>query len=392
MKKKIITLSLMILLVILTLLLYRTLNFNTIIYHLSIDKKDVKITERNYKDNYYIEINIDNNIYPFRIYKKLNNKKIVKDIYYYNDSDVQCILPIINGQVYMDFMCYRDSIMYDYSAISGTNHDLDSFVSSVKLYDTYKFKDDFQSIDNIKYNSKFDKTVSITTYDGLFIDDKKISIFKDDVYTNKISTFVDNYYIVADYSNNYSFNSFYVVDLKTKKTKRINVKNDISYDSYIQGVVDNKVYLYDKDNELQYEINIKNSSVSIISDLNYVKYYSNKKWTKMSKIKANKEIYFNYNTLDNNFSDYDQVEETRDYYYLFKKDGISYKLYRVDKKNIQVYKYIIDVPVTDIRFNDNYMYYVYKDTLYFYSDELGFKTVLEYSELEFNDSIKYYIY
>ena len=392
MKKKIITLSLMILLVILTLLLYRTLNFNTIVYHLNINKKDVKITETNYKDNYYVEINIDNNIYPFRVYKKLDNKKIVKDIYYYNDSDVQCILPIINGQVYTDFMCYKDSIIYDYSSISGINHDLDSFVSSVKLYDTYKFKDDFQSIDNIKYNSKFDKTVSITTYDGLFIDGKKISIFKDDVYTNKISTFVDNYYIVADYSNDYSFNCFYIVDLKTKKAKKINVKNDISYDSYIQGVVDNKVYLYDKDNELQYEINIKNSSVSIISALNYVKYYSNKKWTKISKIKANKEIYFDYNTLDNNFSDYDQVKETEDYYYLFKKDENFYKLYRVDKKNIQVYKYIIDVPITDIKFNDNYMYYVYKDKLYYYSDELGFKTVLEYSELEFNDSIKYYIY
>ena len=96
--------------------------------------------------------------------------------------------------------------------------------------------------------------------------------------------------------------------------------------------------------------------------------------------------------MDNDFTSYDYVEEVDNYYYLYKKDGISYKLYRVDKNNINIYKYIIDVPTTNIYFKDNYLYYVYKDKLYYYSDSTGLKIILENSELEFNDTIKYYIY
>ena len=112
----------------------------------------------------------------------------------------------------------------------------------------------------------------------------------------------------------------------------------------------------------------------------------------MNKTKANKEIYFDYQTLDNKFPSYDYVGESFDYYYLLKKDGISYKIYRVDKDNTFVYKYILDVPTTNIYFNNNYLYYVYKNKLFYYSDSTGLKTVLENSELEFNDTIKYYIY
>ena len=36
--------------------------------------------------------------------------------------------------------------------------------------------------------------------------------------------------------------------------------------------------------------------------------------------------------------------------------------------------------------------YIYKDKLYYYSDNIGLKTLLENSELEFNETIKYYIY
>ena len=210
-------------------------------------------------------------------------------------------------------------------------------------------------------------------------------------YLRKIYILI-SYYIIADYERNYTFKYFYIVNLSTKEVKKLETKRDISYDSYIQGIVDNKLYIYDKDNENQYEINVINNEINLISSDKYIKYYTNNKWEKMNKVKANKEIYFDYETLDNYFTDYDIVKESRDYYYLFKRDGISYKLYRVDKNNIAVYKYILDVPTTDITFNDNYIYYVYKNKLYYYSDSVGIKTILENSELEFNDTIKYYIH
>ena len=192
--------------------------------------------------------------------------------------------------------------------------------------------------------------------------------------------------------NDFTFNEFYIVNINNKQITKIKSRNDISYDSYIEGVVDNKVYLYDKDNENQYEIDIDNNEINIVSSDKYIKYYSNNKWEKMNKAKANKEVYFDYSTRDNYFTKYDYVKQSSDYYYLFKQDGISYKLYRVDKNNIDIYKYILDIPTTNINVVNNDLYYIYKNKLYYYSDMVGLKTLLENSELEFNDTIKYYIY
>lgn len=389
---------LLFLIIILVIICRSILNFNSINYKLNIDGSKIKIKEIVNENNYYIEIKIDKNVYPFRIYNDLNNKrKVVKDIYYYKDKDIECVLPVINDNLYTDMVCYKDDMIYDYSTLVGDNSSLDKYVNSIDLYNVNNFKNDkldTKVIDTIKYNifNNMEKTIVITTYNGLIINDKKINLFEKDIYNNELSTFINNYYIIADYDKNYSFDFFYIVNLDTKKVTKLESRYDISYDSYIQGIVDNKVYLYDKDNENQYEIDVKNNKIKIISSDNYIKYYTNKKWEKLNKAKANKEIYFDYETLDNKFTSYNYVEEIEDYYYLYKKDGISYKLYRVDKNNIDIYKYLLNVPTTNINFKDNYLYYVYKDKLYYYSDSIGLKTMLENSELEFNETIKYYIY
>lgn len=398
MKKKTKVLVLLFFLIILIIICRSILTFDSITYKLNIDGDKIKVKEIVNNDNYYIEIKNNKNIYPVRIYDDLNNKrKVVKDIYLYSDKNIECILPVINDKLYTDMMCYKDEILYDYHTLIGENDSLDKYVDSIKLYNINDYKNneiDTKSIGTVKYNifNNVKNTVAITTYKGLIINDIEINLFKKDIYNNELSIFINNYYVIADYEKNYSFNKFYIVDLNTKKVTNMESKADISYDSYIQGIVDNKIYLYDKDNENQYEIDIKENKINIVSSDDYIKYYSNKKWEKMNKVKANKEIYFNYETLDNNFSNYDHVEEVNNYYYLFKKDGISYKLYRVDKDNIDVYKYIIDVPTTNIYFNNNYLYYVYKNKLFYYSDSVGIKTILENSELEFNDTIKYNIY
>lgn len=398
MKKELKVLILISILMALILVCREILIFDSISYKLNIDGKKVKIKEILEIDNYYIEIKTDNNVYPFRIHEDLNNsRKIVKDIYLYKDKNIECILPVIDDTLYTDMICYKDDIIYDYHTLTNENNSLDKYVESIGLYNKNNFKNesiDTKTIGTVKYNifDNIKNKVVITTYKGLIVNDQEIKFFEKDIYNNKLSTFIDNYYIIADYEKDYSFNYFYTVNLDTKEISKLETKNDISYDSYIQGIVDNKVYLYDKDNEIQYQIDIEKNKLNIVSDDKYIKYYSNKKWEKMNKAKANKEIYFDYESLDNNFTKFDYVEEIDNYYYLFKKDGISYKLYRVDKNKIDIYKYILDVPTTNIYFNDNYLYYVYKNKLYYYSDSTGLKTILENSELEFNDTIKYYIY
>ncbi|MBQ2947130.1 MAG: hypothetical protein IJE04_04705 [Bacilli bacterium] len=389
---------LILVIIVLSLICRSILTFDSINYKLNIDGNKIRVKELVNKDNYYIEIKTDKNTYPFRIYDNLDNKrKVVKDIYYYKDKNTECVLPIINDKLYSDMLCIKEDILYNYNDLEGEIISLDKYISSIEKYNIKSFNNEpkgtknigtvkYNIYDNIKHNS------AITTYKGLIINDIQIKLFEKDIYNNKLSAFINNYYIIADYEKTYSFKNFYIVNLNTKKITILENKNYISYDSYIQGIVDDKIYLYDKDNENQYEIDIEKNKIEVVSSDNYVKYYANKKWEKLNKTKANKEIYFDYETLDNNFSTYDYVEEIENYYYLFKKDGISYRLYRIDKNNIDVYKYILNVPTSNIYFKDNYLYYVYKTKLYYYSDEVGLKTILENSELEFNDTIKYHIY
>lgn len=372
------------------------LKIDTINYKLKYKDEQFAIRETYKDNNYYIEIK-NSKIYPIRIYNSNKKRKIISEIYYYKDKTHECILPIIDGKVDIDMMCYKGDTLFDYNTIIGDNSELDNYVKSIDLYDANKFKNDISNEKNIGTvklyrNNNINNVVAITTYKGLILSGMEIELFKNDIYNNKISTFVDKYYLIADYDNAYEFQYFYVVNLLSRNIDKIKAKDSISLDSYIQGIVDNKVYLYDIDNENQYEIDIENKKINIVSSNDNIKFYKNNKWQTINKIKANKEIYFDYTSLNNDFSDYDYVIEGKDYYYLLNKNNDVYDLYRLDKNNIDIIKFIKSITTTSIYYKDNYIYYTYDNKLYYYSDNTGFKILLEDAELGFNNKIKYYIY
>ena len=388
--------KLIILLLILILICKSIFIVSSISYKLKYENNEFSIKEI-YKTHTYIEIKSKDKIYPIQLYNKLKNKRIINKIYYYKDETHECLLPIINDKIIIDMMCYNNNTIYNYSTIVGNNLELDNYVNSIDLYDINKFKDNIDNIHSINTiklykDNNINNIVAITTYKGINISGSDINLFETDIYNNKLSTFVDHYYLIADYENNYEFKYFYVVNLLNKEVYKIKSKEEISLDSYIQGIVDNKVYLYDKDNEKQYSIDIENKEVKFLSNGDSIKYYKNNKWESINKNKANKEVYFDYSTLDNDFTDYDYVIKSDDYYYLFDKNDSEYDLYRVDKNNLDIRKFIIKVPTTKIYHRNNYIYYENKNKLYYYSDTTGLKTILENSEFEFNNTIKYYIY
>ena len=398
MKKNVKVTMLVIILIILILICKSILKINNVSYKFNYDDKEFTINEINKNNNYYIEIKHSNSVYPIRIYNSSKKRKIIDNIYYYKDDTYECLLPIINSKLDIDMMCYKDNILLDYNTIIGDNSKLDDYVKNIDIYDINKFKDDTSNEKNIGTiklyrNNQINDKVAITTYKGLIVSGMEIELFKNDIYNNKISTFIDNYYLIADYDNTYDFEYFYLVNLTSGNIERIKTKDEISLDSYIQGIVDNKVYLYDKDNEKQYEIDIDKKEVKLIVSGDNVKYYKNNKWETINKLKAKKELYFDYTTLSNDFTDYGEVIESDLYYYLInKKNNNKFDLYRVDKNNLDVYKFIGTIPTNKIYTHEGYIYYTFNNKLYFYSDSTGTKTLLEDSELEFNNTIKYYIY
>ena len=382
--------------IILIILLSNVLKPHSLSYKVKYNDNSFIVLEKHNNDNYYIEIKIEDSVFPFRI-DDVSDNKIVNKVYYYKDSNYECVLPILKTKENMDFLCYYDGILYNYHDIKNSNNKLDNYIKTVVDYNLNTFEDNLlqeNGIDDTSFYVSNDvgHYVYISSYKGLTYNENSIKLFQKDVYENNISTFEGNYYIVADYDNDFEFSNFYVINLKNHKQFKIKSKNPISFDSYIQGLVDGKIYLYDKDNEIQYEINIDNSTLKEISSSSKIKYYKNGKWQTINKPVTSKEVYFDYSTLNNYFTDYDKVVQTDNYYYLFKASNDSYKLYRADVNNVDIIKFILDVDTLDISFKDNYLYYTVEDKLYFYSDSTGLRTLLKNSELKFNNTIKYYIY
>ena len=373
---------------VMTIIFIKSINKSTIKYKINANEHSYSIIEKRNKNNHYFEISYNKKTYPITVFGLNKNKKQVTKIYDYITDEYQCILPIFNDKVLTDVMCYKDDIIYNYQTIKDTDAMLDKYVESIREYEHYNETSDDQDKYNnvITYYDDINKKISITTYKGLIVDKEEIKLFDKDVYNNKISIYVDNYYITADYNSNYEFEKFYVVNLSSKEISTIKSKEPISFDSYIQGVVDNKVYLFDPENEIQYEINPKDKKIAITSN-DYIKYYSNNKWSKVSVKQAKKELLFTYEE-QGKYSEYDKYYENKYYVYLI-EDG---SLYRINKNKINIKNYILDIPAGDININEDYLYYIEDDTLYYYSDLTGLKKVLVNTELEFNKNIKYYIY
>ena len=364
----------------------KSINKNTIKYKIESNDHLYSVLEKRNKNNYYFEISYNKRIYPITIFNLNKGKKLITKIYDYISDEYQCILPVFDDKVLTDMICYKNDIMYNYQVLKDTDAMLDKYVESIKEYKPYGEENSSESRYNniLTFYDNINRKVSITTYKGLIIDKDEIELFDKDVYNNKISVYMDNYYITADYNSNYEFEKFYVVNLSSKEVFTIKSKEPISFDSYIQGIVDNKIYLFDPENEIQYEIDPKNKKIAITSN-DYIKYYSNNKWSKVSVKQAKKELLFTYDE-QGKYSEYDKYYENNYYVYLIKDNS----LYRLNKNKINIKNYILDIPVTDISIGEDYLYYIDDCSLYYYSDLTGLKLVL--TNKEFNKNIKYYIY
>lgn len=367
-------------------------NNKTINYKLENNNKTFKIKQTKTKNYYYIEVKTKNNIYPIQLYDKYKKKELLTHIYSYKDSNYECIVPIINDEVVVNGMCYKDKVMYDINKIDDKN--IEKFIKSIKKYNVNKFEDNLsltKKSSTITYykSNKIKKSVAITTYKGLYNNNKFIQLFDKDIYANNIHTFIDKYYVTADYNSLYEFNKFYIVNLEKNKVEELKLDFDISFDSYIQGIVDNEIYLYDIDNEIQYKLNVVKKQISVVSN-DKIKNYKNGNWEYISKAQAKDKTYFQYGTLDDLFRNYYKYfkDDKGKIYYVINKNLDVYKIYNNDK-NMKKYLFSGDI---NIEINNEYIYFVSGDTLYYYSDKEGLRSVLKNTEFEFNDKIKYYIY
>ena len=383
-------------------------------YELSTDKKKFEIREiftQNYddeEDNYYFEISY--NDVTFNIHTNYDFKKhnyVISDVYYFENDSYKCIYPVFKtDDIITDVLCKLGNDIENYTNIKGMYADIDEFVLSIVEYDSSKFLSNEENIiseDSINYykGNSNNELIALENYKGIYIINDvidNIKLFSKDIYTKNISGFIDNYYAVANYNNDYDFNEVFVINLDSGKKSVLTRDKSISFDSIYQGAVDNKLYFIDKTNKVQYEVSNKRISKYGDVDSN-IKVYKNNSWNEINFYDAtNSEYIMSDYEIDNTFNNikYAKVDKLGNkmsgYYYLYEKVDSVYRVYKVSVQNINIRKYLFTTTnINNIVYLNDSVYYINKDSIYRYSDNDGNKIVLRSSELEFNNNIKFTI-
>ena len=365
-----------------------TVNYN-------IGNFNIKETFSSKDNNYYFEIKGDKFKTNFQIkenYKK--NDKIIKKLYYKEILNYKCLFPIFKDKKQLtDIMCTKDNIIYYENTLN---------IEEIKKeFQKYGYNNKYQdkakqiSISNTQsiYKENIEKStyIAIETYKGLKLlngKETEIKLFENDVYKKPISIFTDKYYLVADYNSQYTFNKMHLVNIINGEKTTIRSYDDISFDTYIMGKVEDKIYMFDKENNKQYEIDLKEKMINYIGNKNNIKYY-NGKWTKMTLSEAKSEKKF---TTYKEIKGYEKIDKINNYYYFYKKNNNKYQVYRADIKNIKLKTYLFDTTdLTNIIYIKDNIYFKNKNAFNKYSNNSSKKLISE-KEIEFNSDISFGIY
>ena len=389
--KRIILLFIVILL--LQLISYIFKKEHDINYELNYKDQNYKIHEI-YKDNRYnFEINIDNNYFVLdtqNLYHK--KKKVIDKIYYYDTEDIKCIYtPLENTNIiclensklksYYESSKHIKSFVKDLKQLGYTNPSWDIKDSKIKTIDQVEVYQDNISDNTYIYLYKYNGFFKITNKNL-----SKINTFKNDTYLNTLGVQIDKYYVIPNYDDKHDFKEIYVYNMKNDKKKTIKLKNKISTDSYINGVVDKKIYLTDKDNLIQYKIDPKKRKVEEVGNINDGGLtYQNNEFKSINMYEFRKtQIKYEQNYTDI-ISNYQYINKVNNNYYYLNNNtfykynstfGVTQVLFKSEAENIVM--------------NNEDIYFIKDNKLYLYDGYL--KEILKYDELSFNSDNRYAVY
>ncbi len=403
--KKIIKLiiAIFILVLIFELITYIFKDSHNVTYTIDTNNDTFKVNEIYKNKKYYFKITLKDYKYSFEIDDDFHkNKKIIDKIYTYQDKDLYCIYPKIGKSEKTNILCSKNGKSYSYEYFKER---LKPFVKTLQ-------KDKNKSLSwNEKSNSQkqietltaYPKNINDGTfiyvykYDGFFsVNNKelnKINLFKNDTYLNTLGALIDKYYIVPNYDDKYDYNELYVIDITKDKIKKEKLKYEISKDSYINGIINDEIYIFDKDELKQYKIFKKGKKQKEVGNKeNGALYYNLKFETK--DIYSFRDNELKFKTIDDHIK---EVENLSSIKFITKKDDTYY----YQTKDNSIYYYSTNSKQKVLLLKEEISYFtLIKDTLYFISDDTlysynfieGLKKLISYSELSFNSNNRIAIY
>ena len=396
------------LIIILLLLVYQFLitmfkNNHYVTYSISngdlfnIDEKYIKSGKQDY---YLIKVNNNDKKFVFKIDNTFNKQKnIVEDVEIIEQDGFYCLgLNLVGNDKYSYPLCNKDNIVYSYNSVKDIIN-FDSYISKIKdkEYDKYSSQSGKKNELGLTINKDYIDENEIIIIYGY----KQINLFYAnysrtftfsslDNYKNSYGTLVGNYYLIPKISSLPGFDTYIKYDIIDGIKKEIELPKSISKQSYINGVNDNKLYLFDKSNKEQIEIDPREDKVSVVGSVNKEGItFVNGKEQSISVYDLEKdEILFepskdDYSNVDGEFL------MANDYYAIYKKGDSFYKVYK-EYQDIPILLFN-DSEAKNIKLRDDNIYYIKGDGLYKYN-QYGIFGLVYRNEFIYNSDNIYDIY
>lgn len=345
--------------------------FKTRNYELKYEKDKYKITEKYIKTdkNYVINISYNKDNYTFIISDKYHrSRKLVNRVRKYENDDEICFKIRFN-QKDISPVCKKNGEFVSYHLVSNKMSSKISIKNKNKTKENKSFE-----YKNIKVDTLNNKKILIWNYHGFYYLDNKnskiIKISNKDIYNPSLVGQIDKYLIIPDYDQGYEHNNIKVLNVDNLKIENLKLNDSLSDESYVLGINDNSIFIFDKKYEKEFEI---------------VPY-------KLKYRTINPKIYENGKIVNKTSTSLSNKEETFIYDTTYDYKIINEKLYRINKYTKE--KTLLSKnKIKEIVKKDNTeIYYISDDKLYVYSDKYGEKKMLEYFELNFNYKNIIYIF
>lgn len=403
--KKIITFSL--LLLFLTLLLEFSINYFKTSHHVEYDISGYMVEEdyikKSGKDYYLIKASKDGKEYIFNAQNEFNkNEKIIKEIIPYDTDDISCATIIYTNNSSSTPLCYKDKILHSYISVEN-EPGMSEYLKQLNKYAEDKITSSDESYVfayNEIYKNNLYKNEDIIMYNYkniIKINGERTMTFdfsNKDVFKNEYGTLVGKYYVIPKMRNSIEFSHYLIVDLEKETVEEIDlareVSANISSQMYVNGIYNSNLYIFDKSNLVQYEINPGKGEIKVVGnkDKKGIVYKNGQEEEIGVYTLNNEKVKFTENYDAYKEIDYDQIFLTSNGA-VYVKDGVFYKVYNNYLKNPI---YLFEAKnVQDIKVKEDNIYYINDQFLYRYND-YGNVKILKREQFKYDYTNIYDVY